>query len=86
MYYDFPDPNGAVGPVSPRGDYMYQSHSFDFQIAHGEYVVPQGYIFVMGDNRNASNDSHVWGPLPRQNLLGKAFCIFFPPQRVRLLR
>ncbi len=86
MYYDFPDPNRALGAVSPSGDYTYQSPAYDFQITHGEYVVPKGYIFVMGDNRNASNDSHVWGPLPRQNLLGKAFCIFFPPQRVRLLK
>ena len=52
----------------------------------GDYVVADGTIFVMGDNRNSSNDSHVWGALPRQNLLGKAFCIFWPPGRTRVLR
>ena len=51
-----------------------------------DFTVPQGTIFVMGDNRNFSNDSHVWGALPRQNLLGQAFCIFWPASRVRLLR
>jgi signal peptidase I len=90
MYYDFP--SAPEGTVAPNGDYDYQSspldptRGFDFQITHGEYVVPPGYIFAMGDNRNESNDSHVWGPLPRQNVLGKAFCIFFPPERVRLLK
>jgi signal peptidase I len=52
----------------------------------GDFVVPDGTIFVMGDNRNWSNDSHAWGALARQNLLGKAFCIFWPLNRARLLR
>ncbi len=51
-----------------------------------EFVVPKGQLFVIGDNRNLSNDSHKWGTLPRHNVLGKAFCIFYPPSRVRLLR
>jgi signal peptidase I len=86
MIYDFPEPNVFGIPAPPDGNYLYHGHSFDFPITHGEYVVPKGCIFAMGDNRNESNDSHAWGPLPRQNVLGKAFCIFWPPQRVRLLK
>lgn len=41
-------------------------------------TVPQGSLFVLGDNRNDSSDSHTWGEVPLENVVGKALFVYWP--------
>jgi signal peptidase I len=50
----------------------------------GPQVVPQGYYFVMGDHRNGSSDSRLWGPVPKKYIVGKVQLRWWPPNHARL--
>lgn len=46
-------------------------------------TIPVGKYWVLGDNRNDSNDSHVWGFLPANEVIGKAWVVYWPPSHWR---
>ena len=52
---------------------------------NGSWVVPPDSLFVLGDNRVDSADSHIWGFVPYQNLIGKVLMVYWPPQQIRIV-
>jgi signal peptidase I len=48
-------------------------------------TIPAGYYFMMGDNRDFSDDSRFWGPVPRSWIIGEAFATYWPPDRIGFL-
>ena len=50
-----------------------------------DWTVPPDTLFVLGDNRNNSHDSHNWGPVPMKLVVGKALFIYWPPQNWSLI-
>lgn len=50
------------------------------------YAIPEGEYFVLGDNRNLSSDSHAGWTIPRNDIVGKMWLTYWPPQRWHLVR
>ena len=67
---NFPtDPNT---PLYPPAQAM-----LEHNVKNGEVVVPEGFYFAMGDNRDQSLDSRYWGFVPRENIIGKPLIIYW---------
>ncbi|MDE1919978.1 MAG: signal peptidase I [Candidatus Omnitrophica bacterium] len=72
--------------TDPRLTKTYYFNRGDYG-AEGEVVhVPKGYVYVMGDNSASSYDSRYWGFVPVTNIIGKADVIFWPLNRIGILR
>lgn len=65
--------------VYVNGQLLNEPYIYQLPLYNGSWTVPDGYLFVLGDNRNNSNDSKDWGMLPQVNVVGKAVLIYWPP-------
>lgn len=64
------------------------SEPYVVKLAHGDYgpeKVKSGRLFVMGDYRDESSDSRVWGELPEENIKAKAWVRYWPPRRAQVM-
>jgi len=66
---------GDITGLNAKGE---EIKPFSPSLAEKPIVVPAGHLFVLGDNRNASEDSHVWGFLDQNLILGRAWMKWYP--------
>jgi signal peptidase I len=79
--------------ISPeRYQQLWQEHKLDRELGDiqkdffGPVKVPEGAYFMMGDNRDHSCDSRYWGPVDNRFIKGKAWFIYWPPSRMKVVR
>jgi signal peptidase I len=69
------------GQVSVNGQIIDEPYIAAAPAYQSEWIVPENSLFVLGDNRNNSSDSHSWGPVPMAEVIGKAIFVYWPPQK-----
>jgi len=75
---DYIDPYRDNFPSAPNSTiYPGAIDMLEHHVVNGEVVVPPGYYFAMGDNRDSSLDSRYWGFVPRDNIIGKPLVIYW---------
>ena len=72
--------------VDPLFSQRYYYNRGDFAEEGKRIVVPEKSFFVLGDNSASSKDSRYWGFVPWNNILGKAMLIYWPAQRIRIIK
>ena len=73
------------GEVRVNGQILAEVYIANAPAYVGIWHISENQIFVLGDNRNNSSDSHVWGAVPMDNVIGKAVFLYWPLTEWRLL-
>ena len=73
------------GQVNINGLPLEEPYIAQSPVYNGEWTVGEGQLFVLGDNRNDSKDSHQWGLLPFENVIGKSMVIYWPPSEWKFI-
>lgn len=73
------------GQVLVNGTILDEPYIAAPPVYEGEWYVEPGDVFVLGDNRNNSNDSKNWGSLEREEIIGKAIFVYWPPEEIGLI-
>lgn len=73
------------GSVTVNGTVLNEPYISASPAYRGSWQVPENQIFVLGDNRNQSSDSHSWGFVPYENLVGKALIVYWPIDQIKIL-
>lgn len=73
------------GVVSVNGIPLTEPYIASPPAYEDDTVVPDGQLYVLGDNRNDSRDSHQWGLLPIENVIGRAVVIYWPPEEWQVI-
>jgi signal peptidase I len=73
------------GKVHINGEALLEEYIMANPSYQGTWTVPEDSLFVLGDNRNSSSDSHNWGMVPLENVIGKAELVYWPPEEWKLL-
>jgi signal peptidase I len=75
----------SEGVVYVNDQPLYEPYIADPPRYTGDWDVPPGQLFVLGDNRNNSSDSHMWGFVPYEDIVGRALLIYWPLQEATFL-